>query len=186
MDREAILWVIGSLVVVGAIIAIVLAVVLPRQRSRKLREEFGPEYDRTVGRFGDRSRAEADLKARKERVSGLRLRSLSEEERAGFITQWKRIQARFVDEPSASIQEANMMVADVMRARGYPIRDFDTQASDLSVNYPALAENYRSAHAIFVRSEQGHASTEELRQAVVFYRGVFSELLEDESIRRAA
>lgn len=186
MERDAILWVIGGLVVVGAIIAIVLAVVLPRRRSLKLREEFGPEYEHTVSRYGDRSRAEADLVERKERVSGLRLRSLSEDERARFLTQWKQIQSRFVDEPSTSILEANMMVAEVMRARGYPLRDFDTQAADLSVNYPALAENYRSAHAIFVRNEQGHASTEELRQALVFYRGVFSELLDDASIRRAA
>jgi hypothetical protein len=79
-----------------------------------------------------------------------------------------------------------MLVADVVKARGYPVRDFDGQAGDLSVNYPALAENYRSAHAIFLRNEQGQASTEELRQAVVFYRGVFSELLEEEAIRRTA
>lgn len=186
MDRVEILWVIVGLAVVGALIALILTVVLPRQRSRKLREEFGPEYERTFHRYGDRTRAEADLKERKERVSNLRLRSLAEAERARYVMQWEGIQARFVDEPSASIREANMLVADVMQARGYPVRDFDSQAGDLSVNYPALAENYRSAHAIFLRNERGQASTEELRQAVVFYRGVFSELLQGEAIRRSA
>lgn len=186
MQNQQIVFVIGGLLIVGVIIAYIVAVVLPRQRSRKLREEFGPEYERTMEHHGDRARAEADLKMRKERVSGLRLRSLAEAERAKYIKDWQRIQARFVDEPSASIMEADLLVADVMRARGYPVKDFDTQASDLSVGYPALVENYRSAHAIFLRNERGHASTEELRQAVVFYRGVFSELLEEEPARGAA
>jgi hypothetical protein len=186
MDRIEIQWVVGILVVAGAIIAYILGVVLPRARSRKLQKEFGPEYDRTIGRFGDRTRAEADLKERKERVSNLQLRSLAEAERARYMMEWERIQARFVDEPAASIREANTLVADVMHARGYPVRDFDTRASDLSVSNPALAENYRLAHAIYLRNEQGHANTEELRQAVVFYRGIFSELLEEVPIRRIA
>lgn len=186
MDRMEIQWVVGILVIAGVIIAYILGVVLPRQRSRKLQKEFGPEYDRTIDRFGNRGQAEADLEERKERVSSLRLRSLDEAERARYTREWERIQARFVDEPSSSIREANTLVADVMQARGYPVRDFDTRASDLSVSYPALAENYRSAHAIYLRNEQGHANTEDLRQAVVFYRGIFSELLEEVPIRRTA
>ncbi len=186
MERAEMLWVLGGIVVVGLLIAFILAVMLPRRRSRKLREEFGPEYDRTIARLGDRARAEADLMKRKARVSNLRLRSLAEAERTRYVLQWERIQARFVDEPSACIRDANMLVAEVIQARGYPIQDFDTRASDLSVNYPALAENYRSAHAIFLRNEQGHASTEELRQAVVFYRSIFSELLQEEPLRRSA
>ena len=186
MENEQILFVMGGLLIVGLIIAYVVAVVLPRRRSRKLREEFGPEYEHTIQQYGDRARAEADLKMRKKRVSSLRLRSLAEDERARYLRDWQRIQARFVDEPSASILEADLLVADVMRARGYPVGDFDTQAGDLSVSYPALAENYRSAHAVFLRNERGHANTEELRQAVVFYRGVFSEILEVEPGRRAA
>jgi hypothetical protein len=73
-----------------------------------------------------------------------------------------------------------------MRARGYPVQDFDTLASDLSVNYPEFTENYRLAHDIFLRNEQGRATTEDLRQAVIHYRSVFSELLEEEPRRRAA
>jgi hypothetical protein len=186
MESGQIIWIIGGIVVIGIIIAYFVAVEMPRRRSRKLRQEFGPEYDRAVGRHGDRTKAEADLKSRKERVSVLRLRTLSETERNRYQAQWKTIQARFVDEPSASIREADMLVTEVMRARGYLLKDFDTQASDLSVNYPNLAENYRSAHAIFVKNEQGNATTEELRQAVVFFKGVFKELLEEERARRAA
>lgn len=186
MDIETILLTVGALVVVGGIVGFILAVALPRRRSQRLREEFGPEYERTIDRYGNREWAEADLKRRKDRVSALRLRRLTGTERDKYVTQWNRIQARFVDEPSDSIVEAQGLVSEVMRARGYPVRDFDIQASDLSVNHPALAENYRSAHAIFLRNQKGQATTEDLRQAVVYYRGVFSELLEDETIRRAA
>jgi hypothetical protein len=186
MDRTEMILTIGIFVVVGVIVTYLIAVALRRRRSQKLREEFGPEYDHTIDRHGNRARAETDLRKRKERVSSLRLRSLSEAERSRYVTQWERIQARFVDEPSLSIREANLLVADVMQARGYPVRDFPTQANDLSVNYPSLAENYRLAHSIFLRNEEGQASTEEMRQAVVYYRGIFSELLEEEPIRRTA
>jgi hypothetical protein len=187
MDRMEIILIIGGSVVIGVILAYLLAVMLRRGRSRKLQEEFGSEYDTAIGRHGSRTRAETDLMKRKERVSSLRLRSLTDTERARYITQWERIQSRFVDEPSLSIREANLLVADVMKAKGYPIRDFHTRANDLSVIHPSLAENYRAAHAIFLRNEQGHADTEELRQAVVFYRGIFADLLEEEEpIRKTA
>lgn len=186
MERAEIVLIIGSLIVVALFAAFVFYVVRPHIRSRKLRGEFGPEYGRTVDRHGDRARAEDDLRKRKERVANLRLRSLDEAERTRYVMQWERIQERFVDEPSLSIREANRLVADVMAARGYPVTDFDTQVNDLSVNYPALAENYRSAHAVYLRNELGSAGTEELRQAVVFYRGVFSELLEEEPFRKTA
>ena len=41
-----------------------------------------------------------------------------------------------------------------------------------------MVETYRSARAIAVRDQQGQANTEELRQAVVYYRTLFDELLE--------
>ena len=39
-------------------------------------------------------------------------------------------------------------------------------------------QNYRAAQAIAVLNERGEASTEELRKAVVYYRGLFDDLLE--------
>ena len=185
-DNNALLWIIGGLLIIGAVAAYVFAVLLPRKRSEGLRKEFGPEYDRAVGRHGDVKQAEADLRERKERVSGLHLRSLDGAERIRYEAEWDRIQARFVEEPSASIREAHRLVGEVMRARGYAVQDIDTQVKDLSVNYPTLAENFRQAHRIYLHNEQGGASTEELRQAVVHYRGVFSELLEEEPLRRSA
>ena len=60
----------GLLVAILIVLAVlvVLALLLSRQRrSRKLREQFGPEYDRTVAEAGDRKEAEARLQERTER-----------------------------------------------------------------------------------------------------------------------
>jgi hypothetical protein len=71
-------------------------------------------------------------------------------------------------------------VAQVMRDRGYPVDDFEQRATDVSVDHPQVAENYRAAHAIYQANEQGLAGTDDLRQAFVHYRSLFSELLDVE------
>jgi hypothetical protein len=185
MDTQTMLIIGGGILLIGAIAVFLLTVVQPRRRSEKLRGEFGSEYDRTMERYGDQKRAEADLADRKAHVSGLRLRALGPAEQARYSDEWQRIQARFVDHPADAIREADALVAAVMRDRGYPVDDFVTRAGDLSVNYPDLTESYRSAHTIFLRSDDG-ADTEELRQALVHYRDVFAELLAPESLRRSA
>ena len=60
--------------------------------------------------------------------------------------------------------------------------DFEQQAADLSVNHPLVIEHYRAGHAIAVRHARGQTSTEDLRQALVNYRALFRELM-DESAR---
>ena len=81
---------------------------------------------------------------------------------------------------------ADSLVTDVMQARGYPIVEFDQRAEDLSVDYPRIVENYRAAHEIAVRPGAGKASTEDLRQAMVHYRLLFQELLEEHRERKGA
>jgi hypothetical protein len=65
-----------------------------------------------------------------------------------------------------------------MRARGYPVGDFEQRAADISVDHPIVVENYRAARAIALANERGEAGTEELRQAIVHYRVLFEDLLE--------
>lgn len=67
-----------------------------------------------------------------------------------------------------------------MNKRGYPMADFDTRVADISVNHPAVVHHYRAAREIAERDARGEADTEALRQAVVHYRALFSELLEVE------
>jgi phosphatidylinositol kinase/protein kinase (PI-3 family) len=65
-----------------------------------------------------------------------------------------------------------------MKLRGYPVGDFEQNAADLSVDHPKVVTNYRAAHAIAVRDQAGEGSTEDLRQAMVSYRALFEELLD--------
>jgi hypothetical protein len=169
--------IIVAIIVVLVIIAAVAWVVYRKQRSERLRREFGPEYDRAVREYGDPERAEAALADREKRVAALDLRDLAPAERERFGDAWRDVQARFVDDPTAAVEQADQLIREVMAARGYPMAEFDRRAEDLSVDYPTIVENYRTAHAIALRNQRGEASTEDLRQAMVSDRALFEELL---------
>jgi hypothetical protein len=175
---------ITAFIVVAVIVVVVIALaawwVSQRRRSEELRERFGPEYERTVDEVGDRRAAESELASREKRVKELSLRDLSPAERARFGEAWRDIQARFVDDPRAATGDADQLVVRVMEARGYPMGDFEQRAADISVDHPALVQNYRGARDIRQRSERGDATTEDLRQAMVHYRALFAELLGEE------
>jgi FtsZ-interacting cell division protein ZipA len=170
------------LMVVVAIAFISLAIVawaaVQKMRTKRLRSRFGPEYERTVRQIGDRRKAEEELEARKKRVAKLTLRPLSPDEHRRFARDWSAAQARFVDDPKGAVGDADRLVKEAMQARGYPTGDFEQRAADISVDHPRVVSNYRSAREIAARSAEGKASTEDLRQAVVYYRALFEELLE--------
>ena len=148
-----------------------------QQRTRRLRERFGPEYERTQKEMGDARRAEAALAAREQRVEKLHIRPLKPEEADRFAEVWRHIQTLFVDDPKGAINEADHLVNEVMTARGYPMADFNQRVSDISVDHPIVVEHYRAARAIAERNQAGSASTEDLRQAVIHYRALFEDLL---------
>ena len=165
--------VVAVLVVIG----IALMVMRSRQRDR-LREHFGGEYEQQVeASGGSKLKAEAELLKREKRVEKLNIRELSPADRDAFADEWQKVQARFVDDPERSIALADALVAEVMKARGYPVQDFEQRAADISVEHPKLVENYRAAHEIAVRHSRGAAGTEDLRAAFLGYRSLFDELL---------
>ena len=53
------------ILVVGGVLAYVFYF---RQRTRRLKDDFGPVYDRTVEKLGDRKDAEDALEKRQERL----------------------------------------------------------------------------------------------------------------------
>src|SRR6266480_5742081 len=170
-----------TLVIVGlviVVIALVAYILLERRRSRNLQEQFGPEYKRAVDQYGDQRKAEAELAAREKRVSKLEIRLLAPADQSRVAEAWKKTQARFVDEPSQAVRDADGLVKEVMQARGYPVGDFDQRVADVSVDHPNVVTNYRAAHDIAARNNSGNATTEDLRQALVHYRSLFEELLE--------
>jgi ABC-type multidrug transport system fused ATPase/permease subunit len=169
---------VAVLVISGLILAPGFA---RRRRAKKLQEKFGPEYDHTVETLGDEKKAQAELEERRKRVEAMNIQPLSSRDRSHYLADWTEVQAKFVDEPGEAIEDAHRLIKEVMQLRAYPVADFDQRAADISVNYPALVENYRAAREIALKNEQQQANTEELRQAMIHYRSLFEELLGKES-----
>ena len=166
-------------VVVIAGLALIVAAVwlLQKRRSDQLRSQFGPEYERTVKETGGRRKAEASLLGREKRVKALSIKPLSLEERDRYVALWAEVQTEFVDDPAGAITRADGMLGEVMSARGYPVRDFDQVAEDLSVDHAVVVQHYRAAHDVALRQERGEADTEDLRRAMLHYRELFDELV---------
>ena len=163
---------IGAVVIVG--VALLGA---DRRRSRRLEEKFGPEYGRTVRERGDRRAAESELRDREQEREQLEITPLSDRQREKYMREWEQVQSEFVDDPSDAVGDADRLVAEVMRERGYPVDDFERQAAVVSVDHPDVVANYREGHAIFESFGRGDASTEDLRQALQHYRALFDDLL---------
>ena len=169
-------WVVIAVCAV-AVIALVAVVAQQQQRRARLRQTFGPEYERTLRERGNRREAERELSGRYERRRGLDIRPLSAEQREACAREWTEVQVRFVDMPADAVRDADSLLSRVMRERGYPVGDFEQRAADVSVDHPGVVDNYRRAHGISQRSAAGEASTEDLRQAMVHYRSLFNEML---------
>lgn len=163
------------LLVIGAVLAYVFYF---RQRTRRLKDDFGREYDRTVGEVGNRKKAEERLEDRQERIESVQIRELHSDEREQFLEKWKMLQTSFVDNPRSEVKEADRLITEIMLARGYPMAQFDQRAENLSVNHPEIVSQYREAHSIADKNRQSEASTEELRQAMLKYRLLINTLLD--------
>jgi lipopolysaccharide export LptBFGC system permease protein LptF len=167
------------LVIMGAILGPIFS---RRQRSKRYSDKFGPEYDRTVKNMGNKKKAQTELDERRTHVETLNIRPLSEGERQRYLAAWTAVQAKFVDQPAQATVEADHLIMEVMQMRDYPVSDFEQRAADISINYPDLVSNYRAAREIAIKNEHHQADTEELRQAMIYYRSLFDELLKSETV----
>jgi FtsZ-interacting cell division protein ZipA len=170
--------VITVIVVIAAIVLVaIVAGVLYDARRRRLRQRFGPEYDRLVESRESRRKAEAELAGREKRVRDLDIRPLEPAARSRYAGQWATIQERFVDEPQQAVAEAQRLVMAVMSDRGYPTKGSEQVLADLSVDHARTLDHYRAAYAVSQRAADEIASTEDLRQAMIHYRALFRDLL---------
>jgi hypothetical protein len=180
MTNTAMLWII---VVLSAVAIVFVMAIASRQRARarsvELRHRFGPEYDRAVNEFGSLGRAERELGKRARRVAHLQFRELNDAERLAYASSWSRIQGQFIDDPAAAVVRANELIKEVMRAQGYPIDDFEQRVVDLSVDHASVVQHYRAARALAESNRDGGLNTEDLRQAVVHFRALFADLLQN-------
>ena len=170
-----------ALAAVVILLIVALAVLYVRRRRNTtavLRQKFGPEYDRAVLKHGSERKAQAKLEDREKRVEKLNIRDLDPMEHDRFLKRWESVQSRFVDSPKGAVTEADDLLSSLMKARGYPVSDFDQRAADISVDHPRVVENYRSAHEIALRVGKDAATTEDLRTAMIHYRSLFEELVQ--------
>jgi FtsZ-interacting cell division protein ZipA len=175
------------IIIVAALVVVVLGVLLGlvfsrRKRSEKFHDKYGAEYDNAVTTKGSEKEAQAELNERRKHVKSLDIRPLTANERERYQTEWTAVQAKFVDEPGQAIIDADRLIIEVMQIRDYPVSDFDQRAADISIKYPTLVSNYRAAREIALKNKQHEADTEELRQAMIYYHSLFSELLETEAV----
>lgn len=168
---------VGFLILGGLITMAVVRI----QRSQRLRERFGPEYERVIQEAGDKRKAETELEARLAHVEALNIRPLTAEEVNRFSLDWQATQAEFVDEPLLSVQKADRLLREVMKMRGYPVEDFEQRAADISVDYPELVADYRGLHLIAIKEADDHVTTEEMRQAMIHGRALFENLVQKET-----
>ena len=173
---------IAVVVVAIVLLVAVLALILVQRRSAKLRARFGSEYDRVVAEKGNRFKAEAQLESVEKRVKSYSLQTLSAADRDRFQQSWRKIQARFVDDPAAALSEADQLIGTVMLACGYPPSDFENRAAEISVDHATVIENYRAGHDIAVLHSQREATTEDLRKGMIHYRALFDELVGEEQV----
>ena len=122
MDNITITIVVAALVAVAAIAAAGW-MYLQKKQAKRLRSRFGPEYDRLAEVEGGRARAEKTLHEREKRVERFNLAPLSSEDRDRFAGGWRQEQAGFVDDPRATVANADSLVTEVMKVRGYPMGD---------------------------------------------------------------
>jgi hypothetical protein len=172
-------WIVIAIAAVVVLAAIAWSAYSNRRR-KGLQERFGSEYDHTVADAPSRREAESELAEREKRRDELEIRPLEPQTRDRYASEWHNTQAKFVDDPQTAVGDADRLIQQVMRDRGYPVEDFDQRAADLSVDHPEVISNYRAAHGISIANERGNASTENLRTAMVHYRELFEELLETE------
>ncbi|HUR80647.1 MAG TPA: hypothetical protein VM733_07765 [Thermoanaerobaculia bacterium] len=181
MDNLAIdpMWIwIGLGVVALLIVGGLIARGSRRSRSAALRDQFGNEYDHALSTHGSRKRAEQDLIERTEQVKKYDIVPLQARDRERFRADWQKVETHFLERPTTAVVEADELIAEIMRTRGYPMGDFDRHAADLSVTHPRIVDHYRTGHKV-ITGTPGDASTEDLRQAMLHYRALFDELIDD-------
>ncbi|OFB45438.1 hypothetical protein BA059_00435 [Mycolicibacterium sp. (ex Dasyatis americana)] len=171
-------WIVIVFVAVIIVLAVVVVAAMMRQkRSERLKEQFGPEYEHAVESAGGQRAAERELLARERKHNKLKINELTPESRARYVEAWGQTQAGFVDDPSKSVSEADRLVTEVLRERGYPVDDFEQRAADVSVDHPKVVEHYRAAHILRLAQDQGEIGTEAQREAIVHYRALFEQLV---------
>lgn len=94
-------------------------------------------------------------------------------------TRWNGLQRDFVDAPADTLRRVDALVAEAMRACGYPAVDAEGRAHLLHEHEPAHAARYDHLRRALTDGESDW-DTEQRRQAILQVRILFDALLSDE------
>lgn len=171
-------WIIVvALVVIGVLLVAWVASNVRRRRQR-LEDRFGPEYHRAVSDSGRRE-AESRLTAVEKEHEELRIRTLPDTTRQRYLDEWRQVESRFVSDPRDAALSAERIVTRVLEERGYPVDgEVDDQVVHLAADHPDVAERFRHGRAM-IEGVDGAQATEDLRKAMVDFRIVLDELLDE-------
>jgi hypothetical protein len=167
----------GIIILIVVLVLLVVAAIAASKLTRRKAAErnYGPEYDRLVREVGPR-KASAEFAKRRQRVDRLHIKPLAEERRTAYASQWEAAQEHFVDQPTQAVSTAGSLITAVAVDRGYEAADHDQLLTDLSVHHGRYLDGYR--HARTMTEQAGQVTTEDQRQALLDYRGLFFDLLE--------
>ena len=102
------------------------------------------------------------LFARGGRTRRINLVPLSNESRDRYLTDWDRIETRFVEAPEEAVREADALVMSILRERRHPLED------------RRLPREMRDAHHdMSVKGDR----TEGMRRALLHYRVVVERMV---------
>ena len=173
-------WIVIAAAAAVVLVALLALWVSSRRRRSHLQDRFGPEYDRTVADSKRRRDAERELAEREARREEMDVRPLSSAARDRYRAEWESLQARFVDDPNGSVRQADNLLVRALDEMGYELDDDpDRRAADVSVDHPGVVDRYRHGHAM-LKATDGDDGTENLRKAMIDFRAVFEEVVEEE------
>ncbi|TMB67075.1 MAG: hypothetical protein E6J43_09505 [Chloroflexi bacterium] len=168
------------ILLIGVVVAILLVGIAilfydedRKQRDLRMRQAMG--LGRRPTPTGARIAPQEEI-GPAQSLDSLTANPLTSVEAARFSGEWRRIQEVFGDDPRSAIADADRLAKDLMEARGY----LEREPASVSRGDSVLIENYRRAHRIAQADDGGQAGAAELRQAIVYYRSLFEELLETE------
>ncbi|MEQ8719010.1 MAG: hypothetical protein RIE08_15480 [Acidimicrobiales bacterium] len=179
-------WVYVVVAVGAALVLSILGVAYGRHRARRsseratARNRFGSEYDRLVDEIGEKKALE-QLRHRHERLTDVKTDRIGPDDRQAFTETWESIQHDFLDAPTDALRRADILVADVMRARNYPVGSIEDRFSAIALEDGDTSVAVRRAHELFVAvetDEAEEATDADFREAILAYKKAFELMLD--------
>jgi molecular chaperone GrpE (heat shock protein) len=174
------------LVAVVIVVALVVFFVYRRrqqqqqERQERARQEYGPEFERIAQERGSEREAEQELRERRERIQS-EVQPLSEESRERYEEQWRQVEQTFVDDPEASLDDADRVVAEMLAERNFPADSRQEASEGVGAVHPGVVEDFREAQQVrqeSITGSGGGADLDKMRRAIQKYRSVYERLRE--------